>query len=177
MKVNFHNQCSGIKLMNGRSFASSTYWNKYPNREINAGGIMSVELLPFLSTFEGSLTYQLQRKHVRFDDQLESTYTLLLVGWKSDSYKGFRVLVQLIECDKTFSWHKITQKEYYQRYADQLSTYTGPIKDTWLIHDGTVLMTRLELNFTQRDSVLSVTISEGIRNSRTKISVWIDPER
>jgi hypothetical protein len=66
-------------------------------------------------------------------------------------------------------------KEYYQRYANQFCTHTGPIKDTWLPRDGTVLMIGLELDFVQRDDVLNITISEGIENGRIKGSVRLNP--
>jgi hypothetical protein len=98
----------------------------------------------------------------------------LLVAWKSEGYKNFCVFVHLIECNKWPYWDEIRLEEYYQRYADQLSTYTGPIKDTWLIHDGTVLMTELDLDFTQRDGVLNITISEGSKDEHAKRPEWIN---
>jgi hypothetical protein len=83
----------------------------------------------------------------------------------------------LIECDKQIKWNRYKLEEYRQRYASQLSTYTSPIEDTWLMHDGTVLMTRLELNSTQRGDVLNITISEGIKDEHTKIPELISLER
>jgi hypothetical protein len=130
-----------------------------------------------LSTFEGVLTYELQRENIESDDQPKSTHILFFVAWKSEGYKSLRVFVHLVECDKYTHWEKIALEEYYQRYVNQLCTYTGPVRNTWLIDDGTVLMTELELDFTQRAGVLSVTISEGIRNDRTKKPIWINPER
>jgi hypothetical protein len=82
----------------------------------------------------------------------------------------------LIECGKTFRCDKIKLEEYHQRYVSQLRTYTDPIKDTWLMHDGTVLMTRLELDFMKRDGRLNITISEGIKDDCTKRPKWIHPE-
>jgi hypothetical protein len=52
-----------------------------------------------------------------------------------------------------------------------------PIEETWLIHDGTVLVTRLELNFAQRYGILNVTISEGIRDDHIKRPIWIGSGR
>jgi hypothetical protein len=99
------------------------------------------------------------------------------VIWKSEGYKNFRMLLQLIKYGKKIYWDETMLEEYYQRYANQLSTYTGPIKDTWSISDGTVLMAKLELDFTQRDGVLNLTISEGIRDEHTRRPERIDPER
>jgi hypothetical protein len=40
-----------------------------------------------------------------------------------------------------------------------------------------MLVTKLELDFTQRDSVLNITVSEGVRDKHTKMSELIIPER
>jgi hypothetical protein len=65
-------------------------------------------------------------------------------------------------------WDMVKLKEYCQRYANQLDTYTDPIRDTWLTRDGAVLVTRLELDFMQRNDVLNIAISEGIKDDHTK---------
>jgi hypothetical protein len=177
MEVNIHNQCSNLKLTDRGCFSSGAGWNRYPDWEIDTGSMMRADLIPFLSTFKGVLTYQLQKEHVKPDDQSELPYIRLLMAWKSEGYKKFCMFIHLIECNKQINWNRIKLEEYYQGYASQLCTYTGPIKDTWLMHGGTVLMTRLELDFTQRDGVLNVTISEGVENEHTRIPIWIDLER
>jgi hypothetical protein len=177
MKVNILNQCSDFKLIFRGYFNSGARCNEKPTKEIDAGGMKRVVLLPFLSTFEGALIHALERKHLKTSNQPEPTCILLFVNWKSESYKKFRVFVHLIEYNKTFYWDKLSSEEYYQRYASQLNTYTGPIENTWLIPDGIVLRTRLELDFTQRDGVLNITISEGIEDENTKRPEWIDLER
>jgi hypothetical protein len=105
-----------------------------------------------------------------------STYTLLFIALKYEGYKVFRTCVCLIECDKQIKWNLYKLEEYRQRYASQLCTYTGLVEDTWLLQDGTVLMTKLELDFTQGNGVLSITISEGIRDEYTRRPEWIDPK-
>jgi hypothetical protein len=176
MKMNIHNQCSDFKLKDKRMFNCGLNWNKGPNDEVDAGSTISAVSISSWAIFEGIMTYRLQRKSIESDDQFESTYTLFFVSWKSEGYKKFCVFVKLMNCDKTFSWRKIDQEEYYQRYASQLSTYTGPVKDTWLLSDGTVLMTKLDLGFMQRDGVLTVTISNGVKDDHTKIPKLIDPK-
>jgi TRAP-type uncharacterized transport system substrate-binding protein len=176
MKINIHNQCSNFKLKDKRMFNNCLNWNRRPNDEVDANSMTSGVSTSSWATFESIVIYRLQRKSVESDDQLKSTYTLLFIVWKSEGYKKFSVFVQLIDCDKTFSWRKIDQEEYYQRYASQLSTYTGPVKDTWLLSDGTVLMTKLDLGFMQRDGVLTVTISNGVKDDHTKIPKLIDPK-
>jgi hypothetical protein len=176
MKVSIRNQCSDFKLRCRSHFSNSIDWNTYPDEEVDAGSMTNAILTSYSATFEGILTYQLQRKRVESDDQLESTSTLLFITWKSEGYKELRACIRLIEYDKQVKWDGYKLKEYYKRYANQFSTYTGPIEDTWLMPDGTVLMTRLELDFTQRDGVLNIIIFKGVENEYTRRPVWLDPK-
>jgi hypothetical protein len=173
MKVNIHNQCSDFKLIEGEYFIINANYNDKPDREVDTGNMMNVDLIPFLSTFGSGLTYELQSRYDKHGNQRESTHVRFLVAWKSEGYKKFFVFVHLMEYDKWFDWDRINLKECYQRYASQFCTYTNPIKNTWLIYNDTALMTELELDFTQRDGVLNITISEGIRDEYTKRSEWI----
>jgi hypothetical protein len=83
----------------------------------------------------------------------------------------------LVEHDEEVGLFYSQLETHHQRYASQLSTYTGPIKDTWLPHDGKVLMTKMELDFTQRDGVLNITISEGVKDDHTGRPEQISPRR
>jgi hypothetical protein len=177
MEVNIHNQCSGVELVNQIFFSNGADWNECPDWRIDAGSIMSVGLIPFSASFEGALTYKLQGKCVKSNDQSESTYIRLFIAWKSEGYQKLRVCARLIEDDKKLHWDKIKLKEYYQDHASQFSTYTSPIKSTRLINDGTMLMTGLELDFMQRDGRLDIVISEKGENDHSKKPVWDDPER
>jgi hypothetical protein len=171
MQVNIHNQCSDFHLIRGRYFSTGIDWYEEPDEKVYAGDMMSIDLVPLLSTFEGVLTYDLKRKGA------ESTYIRLFVTWKSESYKELLVFVHLIEYEGWCGWGKNKLEEYCQRYASQLCAYTAPVKDTWLMPDGTVLMTELELDFTQRDGVLNITISEGIKNEHTRMPEWVSLKR
>lgn len=62
MKVNIYNQCSDFRLIGGRYFSNGAYWNKEPIWEVDTGSMMSADLIHFLSTFEGILTYELEKK-------------------------------------------------------------------------------------------------------------------
>jgi hypothetical protein len=170
MNVNIHNQCSNFKLTDRKCFSYGAGWNRCSTREIEDGSIMSVELKSSPETFEGVVMYELRRKYVK------STTIQLLVAWKSGWDKEFYVCIRLLECNESFVWNEVRLKEYFQRYARQLSTYTCPVKNTWLMHDSTVLMTRLELTFVKRDGRLNVTISEGIKDHYTKVPTWIGPK-
>jgi hypothetical protein len=108
MNVNVHNQCSDFDLMHGRHFSTGVEWNRELDEKVYAGNMMSVDLMPLLSTFEGTITYELGKKDV------ESTYIRLFVTWKSESYKELRVFVRLIEYEAWYDWCKVKLEEYCQ---------------------------------------------------------------
>jgi hypothetical protein len=137
--------------------------------------MMCVELVPSLAAFEDILTYELERKRIESSDRLESTP--IHVIWKSVGYEKLHVFVQLIEYDEQFNWDKVKLKDCYHHQFNQFSIYTGPIEDTYLTHDVTILMTGLELDFTQRDGVLNITIYEGIKDDHVKIPELFHLER
>jgi hypothetical protein len=173
MEVIIHNRCLDFKLTNTYWFSIGAAWNVCPNWNVDTGSMMSVDLIPFMAAFKGILTYELQRKYANPGDQSESTYVRPLVAWKFEGYKKYCVFTHLAEYDEQIEWDGIKLEEYCQRYFSQLSTYAAPIEDTWLLHDDTVLMTRLDLNFTQRNDILNITISEGTWHDRIKKPVWI----
>jgi hypothetical protein len=176
IKMNIHNQCSNFNLIYTGYFSAGVGWNMQLNLKVKANSIESVDFKCSLATPEGVLTYQLEKEHVKPSHRPKPTYLQLFVAWKYEGYKDVCVFVQLIKCYKAFHWGEIQLEEYYQRCANQLYTYTGPIKDTWLINYDTVLMTGLELDFTQRDGALNITISEGVRDEYTKIPEPLDPK-
>jgi hypothetical protein len=177
MYVSIYNQCTVFNLINRGYFSNGAGWCWNPPRRVDAGNIMSVGWIPFLSTFECVLMYELEREYVKFDNLPELTHVLFVVAWKSESYKKFHVFVHLIKHSEYIDWNEIKLREYYQRHANQLCMYTGPIKDTWLIDDDIVLMTELELDSIQRDGVLDIIVSEGIGDGHIKQPVWVNPER
>jgi hypothetical protein len=177
MKVNIHNQCLDFKLTCMEYFIRGEILNKYPTREVNANDMTSIELKYTLGMFEGAFICELQKETTKMDNQLESPHISLFVAWKSEDDKEHYTCVKLIECDRAFHWDKTKLKKCYQGYTNQLNTYTGLIKDIWLRPDNTVLMTRLELDFTQRDIVLNITISEGVEDDYTKRPEWIDVKK
>jgi hypothetical protein len=177
MKVSILNLCTDLKLVNRGYFSNGTDWDESPAVEIDTGNVMKSDLTPLLSTFEGVLAYELQREHEKSNEQFESTYILCFIAWKFKGYKKFHLFVHLIEHDEYIDWNGIKLREYYQRHANQLCVYTGPIKNAWMIYDNTMISTILTLNFTQRDSVLNIIISDRIKNNRAEKPIWINPER
>jgi hypothetical protein len=181
MKVNIHNLCQVFDLEYPKCFGIGANWDVMPAYWVNAGNMTSTGLIPSLATFECTLTYQLRRRdsmlNLASDYQPKLEHIRIFVIWKSEGYENFRVFVHLAEYGEWVDWNTTVLKEYRQTYISQLGTYTDPVEDTWLTSDGIVLMTRLELDLTQRNSVLNITISEGIRDKHTKKLIWLNPER
>jgi hypothetical protein len=175
--VYIHNQYPSFNLVDPKCFSIGADWNINPNEKIDTGSMMNVDLKSSLATFEGVLICKLQKEDDDTNRQPDLVYTLLSIAWKSEDYKKFHVLVQLIEHGETIRWDKIKAEEHCRRYTNQLGAYAGYIKDTWLLHDGTVLLTELELDFMQRDGILNITISEGIRDEHTKRPIWTSLKR
>lgn len=61
MKENIHHQCPDFDLVNGKYFSIGADWNKDSDEKVYAGDMMSVDLVPLLSTFESVLAYDLER--------------------------------------------------------------------------------------------------------------------
>jgi hypothetical protein len=173
MEVNIHNQCSDFELLYPMYFNSGANKCKHCRRT-DSVNTRNVDLVPFLSTFRGATTYILKSRYFKPSNQYDSTHIRLLVAWKSEGYKKFYVFMHILECNNWVKWDEIKLDEYCQRYARQLCTYTGPIEDTLLTPDGTILITRLELDFTQRDGVLNITISEGVKDDHTRRPEWFN---
>jgi hypothetical protein len=171
MQVNVHHPC--FKLIDQEYFGHDMIENVSSDQEIT-GDRICLGFKPSLATFEGVLTYELQKDES--GDVSKSTYFRLFVAWKLQGYKELCTGVYLIACDKKMEWNRNKLEECYQRHANQLSTYAGPIKDTWLLEDGAVVMIGLELDFTQRDGVLNINITEGVKDEHTKKPEWIDPK-
>jgi hypothetical protein len=175
--INIHNQCTDFDLTSPWYFNSNIYLKKRLDQKIDASGTMNVDFKYPPKVFEGVITYKLERKSIETDNLSESTCIRLFVILKCERNNKLCACMHLVEHEKRFRWNIAKLKEYYQRYANQFSTYTGPIEETWLIDDNTVLMTKLELDLTQRDGALNIIISEGAKNERTMTLKCIDSER
>jgi hypothetical protein len=175
MKVNIHNLCSDFKLTNRGYFSTGVFLNGHPAQEVEAGRMKSFGFEPSPLVFEGVLAYELERRYTKPGEEFELTHVLLFVVWKSEGYRKLRAYINLVEYDEKFYWNNAKLDEYYRSNVDQLSIYTSPIRDTWLTRDGTVFMTNLELDFTQRHDALNIIISESVTDNYTRRPEWINP--
>jgi hypothetical protein len=174
MQVNVHYQCSDFGIGEVRYFYRGAYSKNY--RRMSGYNVSNTDFVPSLSTFRGVVAHELQDKDYDPSNRPDATRIQCLVAWKSESYKKLQVFIHLIESNLRIEWDQVKLDDYYQRYANQLSTYTGPIKSTWLMPNGVVMIVRVDLDFTQRDSILSITISDGVEDEHTKRPVWFDSD-
>jgi hypothetical protein len=89
MKLNIHNQCPNFKLINLNWSVFRIKVDKELDRKIDARSMMSAVFTSPWAEFDGALTYELQKKSVKSDDQLESTSTRLFIAWKPEGYNVF----------------------------------------------------------------------------------------
>jgi hypothetical protein len=176
MEVNIHNQCTNFDWVAPKRFNIGVDKGSFSSRLAHVGYMTSFDLIPFQSTFGGVLMYTLQENYGKASDLHKSTDVRLLIAWKSEGYKNFGVFVQLIEYDEDIHWEEFTLEEYYKRYANEFSTYTGPIKETWMTRDGIMFTTGIDVDFTLRDGVLNIAISDGVNEVYTKTPEWFYPK-
>jgi hypothetical protein len=95
--------------------------------------------------------------------------------WKVHKSGIFYVYSSLMEHDKNCVWDKDKLMKltwHYKLFYIQHS----PIEDTWLMHNNTVLMIRVNVTFEEEYYKLEMTISEGSMNKDTRRIWYIDPE-
>jgi hypothetical protein len=105
----------------------------------------------------GVLMYKLQEKNtVRFG---EATCTQLLIIWKVNKSKVFWATSRLVEHDKSRVWDEVGLMKLTKHYVSS-NVHYGLIEDTWLMHDNTVLMTRINVICEEECYKLEMTVSE-----------------
>jgi hypothetical protein len=97
----------------------------------------------------------------------------LVMIWKVHESGRFYVYSFLIEHDKSRVWDKDELMKLVRRYESFIIQH-GPIEDTWLMLDNTVLMIRANVTFEEEYYKLEMTISEGSINKDTRRPWYID---
>jgi hypothetical protein len=135
--------------------------------------------------FSGALLYKLKRKHTteagdclsRSAAHIKNTAAnmYLSVAWDiKNSDNIFRVC--LIECANDFTWNAAKLQALYRKYNSQIHSECRPSIVTWLMHDNTVMKTKLDVIYGS-DYKLNLVLSKGARKGNMKRSIQIDPRR
>jgi hypothetical protein len=171
VRITIYNLYPDLELASPVYFSNGAACHVSPNQQIDTNNTMKASFgVGFKQKrFKGTLLYKLQRKratepgnHLDIDiasikDIEESIY--FLVCWSVSSY-GHDFCVRLIECDNDFAWDEDKLVALNDRYWRELrKDYKSSIM-TWLMNDGTLMQTRLNVTY-GLDYDLNIVISEG----------------
>jgi hypothetical protein len=175
VKLIICNRFPGFELVS--PFYTGNFVTCYPShsQNVDAGSTTQTSFEIGLTQKEsiGVLMYKLQRKNIgEFNEEDissedEATWIWLVMIWKVYKSRKIFVVSDLIEHDKSHIWNSnelMKLNEYYELFNIQ----HGPIEETWLMHDNTVLTTSLNTIRKRDYYVLEVTISEGSIRDDTK---------
>jgi hypothetical protein len=132
-----------------------------PDQKVDVGSATQVGLNidPTQVVSIGALMYKLQRKDIDQSNERESTCTQLVIIWKANIYHKFQAVSRLIEHDEDRIWDSDMLMDL-ARYCILYDIEHGPIEETWLMHDNTVLMTGMNATYEEKCYKLEMKISE-----------------
>jgi hypothetical protein len=129
--------------------------------------------------------YKLQRKNIdQSNGEVISSETTaaaaactqLIIIWKVKRYSEVRVHLSLIEHDEGHVWDRARLMKLAFGF-ELVNVQHGPIEETYLMRDSTVLMTSLNLTREEGCYKLEMTISEGDIKDDTRRPLYIDVDR
>jgi hypothetical protein len=181
VKLTIHHQSPGIELASPVYACDGAKCYLSPDQRVDvdfttqAG--FNIDLDQYEST--GTLIYKLQRKNMdqsneeAISSEEETTCTQLLINWRVDSSKEFHVVSHLVEHDKGHVWNGAV----LMRLAENCELYGiqhDLIEDTWLMHDNTALMTKMNVTREEECYKLEMTLSETSIKDDTRRPWYID---
>jgi hypothetical protein len=183
VKLMLHHQFPGIELVSPTYVGDGVTCCLSPDQIVDTGSTMQTGF-SIDSARAGSisaLTYKLQRKNVdQFNEETisseEATCVQLFMIWMVNSFKEFCVVLSLLEHDKDCIWGR-DELMKLAKYRSEFSIQHGFIEETWLMHDSTVLMTRMNVTREAECYKLEITISESSINKDTQRLWYIDMDR
>jgi hypothetical protein len=167
-----HNQVPGIELVSPVYTGYGIEFDLSPNERVNFGSTTHISFdvdIPWEVTY-GILMYRLQRKN--FDEgamssEEEVPYIYLAITWKVYGPREVGILSILMEHDKNCIWDENNQKKL-DAWCNLVDPQDGSSEDTWLMHDNTVLMKRMNISREGIRYKIEFTISEGNINKDTQ---------
>jgi hypothetical protein len=170
VKLIIHSQFSGIELVSPKHASDGAKCLQSPGQSAYVSSTMQVGFNINFSRKEpiGISMYQLKRKNKKqfnkdaISSEDETSCTQLIVIWKVNNFKEFRVVSRLIEHDKGRTWdidNLMKLAKWYQLYDTRV-----PIEYAYLVHDNIVLITRVCATREKEYYKLEMTIFEGSTN-------------
>jgi hypothetical protein len=171
VKLMISNQFPGIELVSP-VYNSDGACYLSPDRRVDIGSTMQADFGIDITQSEsvGILAYKLRKNT---DQPDETTYIHLVVIWEVNSSSGFYVYSDLIESDKSYVWDRDDLMSLASEF-ELVNMQHAPIEETYLMHDNTVLMTRVNVTHEEECYKLEMTISETSIKDDTMRIQYID---
>jgi hypothetical protein len=160
LKLMIRNLCPSIKLTYPVYVSNDATCYLSPDQTVNVGSTTQAGFKNnlFCKNSSGALLYMIQRKNTH--GRNEVTCTQFLIAWEVRGSGELFIALDLIEHDK----NRTLDKNGLAKLAkDQrgFNIQCGLIEDTWIMHDNTVLMTRVNVIRETKCYRLEMTISEA----------------
>jgi hypothetical protein len=175
VKLMIYHECLGIELVSPLCYSNGATYDIPPNQRIDFDSVMQTKFNIDLSRneFICALMYKLMGKNT--NKHHKTTYTHLVTVWKIDKFKRFHLVLHLIEHDKDQVWDRDRLKRLAE-HCKLFSTQHDPIKERWLLHNGTRLMTSVNASCEEKYYKLEMTLS-STTTTDTQRPWYIDMDR
>jgi hypothetical protein len=178
VKLVIHHQFSGIELISPVYAGKGITCHLSPDQIVDVGSTTQAgfNIDPGLWWWpSGVLMYKLQKNNIDQSND-EATYIQLIMIWNVNRSKNFFVNSFIAEYDQGCVW----DEDRLMKLAKNCRPFNiqhGSIEDTWLMHDHTVLMTRMDITREEKCYKIEMTISETSIKDDTQRIQYIDMER
>jgi hypothetical protein len=185
LDITVHNRYWDIELTSSVYFCNCGTYYEHPIKITYVGAIMKISFgfNPNQDESGGILMYKVQRKENTASDQPfnidtitemneeTSEMTQLLITWKIKHPGKPRANIMLVEYNEPI----LNEDKLVQLYNGMNDIFSGysPSGCTWLMRDGTTLVTTYEVKGTG----LEIIISRGSESVYTMKPMWINPKR
>jgi hypothetical protein len=186
MKVDIHNKCSNIELVEPMCFSDGAVCYTPLDQKVEPGGVLETvfRIKSIWGKSEGALLCRLRKKGADSDQQSDSgttnidedwsNHARLLVGWKLERPQDLRVYMLLIEHGEKLVWTEDKLLKQHNDFRGRLRVHNGAVEDTWLMEDGSVLKLALD-GVGNREYGIRIAITNAQQNEHTSIPLWIEP--
>jgi hypothetical protein len=182
VKLMIHHQFPGMELVSPLyvTFGARRYLPPAQKVVFDSKTEVDFKTIPSCRISSAVLIYEVQRHNadqsiVNAVSREKTMCTWLAIIWKINHRKEFLTASYLIEYDENRGWNRDKLMKLV-KYYELTNIQNGSVEETWLMHDNTVLLTKL--NVTHKVSYnLGVTISETGMGDDTRRPLYFDPSR
>jgi hypothetical protein len=160
-----HHQFPGIKLVFPMYASDSSTCYLPPDQYVVVGSTAQVGFNIKLSWGKsiGILVYELKNMKQSHKNAIssedEATHTQLVIIWEISNFREFHVYSCLTEHDRGHTWDRDNLMKLAELYELHDIQHV-PVEETYLMHDHTVLMKRVNVTYEEECYKLEMTISE-----------------